>query len=434
MYDRFQVDRVEEINAIKELIENRHYYKENSLEGISILLNGSWGSGKTTFIKQLCDDSELKEKYKIIKYDSFEYDFYDNPYTPLFSFLYDNLKVFIDVDKLTTITSKKISKVLLNTVYDIINSLLKLKTGKDLDDLKNELKQIKEDLAKESNAYNEFKNLEKIKNDIKTTLKREAEKTPIIFVVDELDRCNPNFAVGTLEILKYFLDIENFIVILSLDEKQLQESVKTIYGLGMNSDAYFSKFFDYKFNLRHLTFSEILDCSSITNMPDILQSIDHIFDILDVSVRDSHKIFIEFLRKYKMHNKNDDGWTKQQSLFILFMITIKNIDLMFYNSIINSNFQNFRKIIEQGDNVDKKKYLKVLNYSLSGESDINTCLTKLTINFYEKYIDVKYLYYVEVFGDSKFKNDMAILKNMNPFIPQVLVDKTYGDNLLEILN
>lgn len=435
MYNKYHVDRVEEINTLKELIKNRDYYKENSQEGVSILINGTWGSGKTTFINDLCKNIESDNEYKIIKYDSFEYDFYDNPYIPLFSFLHDKLKISIDVDKLTRITSKQIEKVLLNTFYTVINTLFRIKTGKSLDELKKQYEELKKSFDEESNAYKEFKELEKIKNDIKNTIKTEAENKPIIFVIDELDRCNPTFAIGTLEILKYFLDIKNFIIILSLDEKQLQESVKTIYGQGMNSDIYFSKFFDYKLNLGRLTFSKILDQSSVTNMPDILPSVDHIFDVLNVSVRDSHKIFIEFLRKYEMYNKSDDNnWTKHQSMFILFMITIKNVDLMFYNSIINSNFSNFKKVIEQNDNIDKKKYLEVLEFSLFGESNIEACINNLIHNYNEKYIDVKYLNYPEMFGHVEFKRKQNILKNMNLFLPQVLVDKSYLDNLLDILN
>lgn len=435
MYDKYHVDRVEEINTLKELIKNREYYKENSQEGISILINGSWGSGKTTFINDLCKNIESDKEYKIIKYDSFEYDFYDNPYIPLFSFLQDKLKISIDVDRLTKITSKQIGKVLLNTSYTVVNTLFRIKTGKSLDELKKQFEEVKKSFDEENNVYKEFKDLEKIKTDIKNIIKTKAKNKPIIFVIDELDRCNPAFAIGTLEILKYFLDIKNFIIILSLDEKQLQESVKTIYGQGMNSDIYFSKFFDYKLNLGRLTFSKILDQSSVINIPDILPSVDHIFDVLNVSARDSHKIFIEFLRKYEMYNKSDDSnWTKHQSVFILFMITIKNIDLMFYNSIINSNFSNFKKVIEQNDNIDKKKYLEVLGFSLFGESNIETCINNLIHNYNEKYINVKYLNYSEMFGDVEFKWKQNILKNMNLFLPQVLVDKSYLDNLLDILN
>jgi len=434
MYNKFHVNRNEEINTLTELIQNRDYYKENSENGISILINGSWGSGKTTFINDFCEKIKSNRKYSVIKYDSFEYDFYDNPYIPLFSFLHNKLKIAIDVDRLTKITSKQIGKVLLNASYVVFNTFFKMKTGKSVDEFKNQMKEIKEEFENENSVYNEFEDLDRIKKDIKKRIKSKTNKNPIIFVIDELDRCNPAFAIGTLEILKYFLDIENFIIILSLDEKQLQESVKTIYGQGINSDIYFSKFFDYKFNLSPLTFSKILDQSSINNKPDIMDSIDHIFSVLNVSSRDSHKIFIDFLRKYELYNKEISNWTKHQCVFILFMITLKNIDLMFYNSIINCNYHNYKQVLQQSNNVDKKKYLEVLNYTLFGKSTIERCINSLINNCNECYIDIKFLNYVDPFDDGKFRSTQNLLKEMNLFLPQVAVGKTYMENLLEILN
>lgn len=434
MYERCHVDRLEEINTVKELIENRDYYKENSQNGLSILINGSWGSGKTTFIKDLLKSIESDGKYKVFKYDSFEFDFYGDPYIPLFSFLHDQLKLDINIDKLAKITSQQVGRVLLNIVYNFINTLVKSKTGKSIDDFKSQMEEIKKGLEEENNVYREFKELEEIKKNIKEIIKEKANSKPIVFIIDELDRCNPSFAIGTLEILKYFLDIENFIIILSIDEKQLQESAKTIYGQGMNSDIYFSKFFDYKFNLSRLTFSQVLDKSSVKNMPDILPSVNHIFDVLNVSVRDGHKIFIEFLHKYQKYKDDGNDWTKRQSVFILFMITIKNTDLMFYNSIINCNFSNFKKVIDQNDNVDKKKYLEVFKFSLFGERSIEGCIDQLVRFSNELYIDTAYLGYSGNYELEESKRRYDILETMNFFLPRVMADKSYMDNLLEILS
>lgn len=76
----------------------------------------------------------------------------------------------------------------------------------------------------------------------------------------------------------------------------------------------------------------------------------------------------------------------------------------------------------------------MLGFSLFGESNIETCINNLIHNYNEKYINVKYLNYSEMFGDVEFKWKQNILKNMNLFLPQVLVDKSYLDNLLDILN
>ena len=55
-------DRKEEIDTIFELIESKDYYKENSSNGLSILVNGPWGSGKTTFIEDFRKKAETEKK------------------------------------------------------------------------------------------------------------------------------------------------------------------------------------------------------------------------------------------------------------------------------------------------------------------------------------------------------------------------------------
>lgn len=69
-----------------------------------------------------------------------------------------------------------------------------------------------------------------------------------------------------------------------------------------------------------------------------------------------------------------------------------------------------------------------------GESNIEACINNLIRNFDENYIDTKYLNYHDMFENDDFKRKQSILKTMNLFLPQVMIDKTYMDNLLEILN
>lgn len=437
MYNKIHIDRLEEMEAIKGIIENRDYYKENSEKGISILINGMWGSGKTTFVNDLCKNPEFSNNYKIIKYDAFKYDFYDNPFIPLFSFLKDELKLSLDINKLTQITSNQIFKLFQNLIYSAAKSFLKTVLGMNLEDIKKQMEEIKENYDETNSVYEEFKELEKIKNDIKKVIRESTEKKskddttnkPIIFIIDELDRCKPTFAIGTLEIMKHFLDIENLIIVLSVDEKQLQESVKTIYGQGMNSDIYFSKFFDYKLNLRRISFADILDKSSVTDLPEISEHSEHIFKVLNISIRDSHKIFTEFLGKYEKFNKYK--WTEAQCIFILFMITIKNTDLVFYNSIINLNFANYKNSMERANNLEKSKYSEVLKYKVNEIHSLEDCINNLIKNQSYEYFNIKNLnnYYSTI----SFEDSRNMLNIMSEFIPRVAEHKSYMENLLKIL-
>lgn len=73
---------------------------------------------------------------------------------------------------------------------------------------------------------------------------------PLVYMVDELDRCNPSFAVKVLERIKHLFDVPNVVFVLSLDKKQLECSVKGFYGSNeINADEYLRRFIDIDYYL-----------------------------------------------------------------------------------------------------------------------------------------------------------------------------------------
>ena len=74
MYKRKVITRKTELETLEEIIEDREYYKENSENGLSIIINSSWGSGKTTFVRSFADMID-REKCEVLDiYNSFEYE------------------------------------------------------------------------------------------------------------------------------------------------------------------------------------------------------------------------------------------------------------------------------------------------------------------------------------------------------------------------
>lgn len=73
-----------------------------------------------------------------------------------------------------------------------------------------------------------------------------SDSTPIIFIVDELDRCIPNFAIKTLERLHHIFDnVPNSVTILAVHKEQLSRSIDKFYGEKASSQ-YLKKFIDFK--------------------------------------------------------------------------------------------------------------------------------------------------------------------------------------------
>jgi KAP family P-loop domain len=72
---------------------------------------------------------------------------------------------------------------------------------------------------------------------------------PVVFFVDELDRCRPTYTVELLERIKHFFDVEGLAFVLSLDKEQLGHSIQAVYGAGIDVDGYLRRFIDLEYRL-----------------------------------------------------------------------------------------------------------------------------------------------------------------------------------------
>lgn len=89
-----KVSRENDIKVLFEIIDHRKDYKEISENGLVILLNGSWGSGKTMFLKDLEEYINNSDNYDLFTtYNSYNYDFYENAYLPFFASIEDKVKL-----------------------------------------------------------------------------------------------------------------------------------------------------------------------------------------------------------------------------------------------------------------------------------------------------------------------------------------------------
>lgn len=69
-----------------------------------------------------------------------------------------------------------------------------------------------------------------------------AQSEPVVILVDELDRCRPEFAVRLVERIKHFFDVPNLVFVLVMNREQLEKAVKGIYGAETDASTYLSKF------------------------------------------------------------------------------------------------------------------------------------------------------------------------------------------------
>ena len=422
-----------DIDVLFEIINNKNDYKENSENGLVILLNGSWGSGKTTFLAELEEYINNNDNYELfVEYNSFNYDFYENAYLPFFAIIENKVKLNDSFGKLIRCTSKNFINTTVSVSYSITKSLLQKKIGVDINDIKDNL------IGMQNEEY--FKNFNDFvdcKKKIKKKLEKYCEKKTQIFIIDELDRCKPNFAIETLEIVKHFFDINNCIFIIAVDKIQLQESAKTIFGQGLDIEKYFSKFFDYQYNLLPLSFNEIVDISEIEELNEIVNRSTTIFNCLKISSRDSKKIFTEFVNKYKKYNNDNndnDVWTTDQSEVILFFLTLKYVDLLFYTELMNGNYNRFKDKITDDFNPIANNYLKLLSIVIGDQKSFDYLCSRLTHSLNTVFIDLSELNTIKLPNDNEYEKRRAISKELSSYIPQVGHDLTFKQTILQIIN
>ena len=83
---------------------------------------------------------------------------------------------------------------------------------------------------------------------------------PVIFFIDELDRCNPTFAVRTLERIKHIFDIPNIVFVLSIDKSQLGNSICGYFGSDkFDAEEYLRRFIDIEYQLPEPSYERYID-------------------------------------------------------------------------------------------------------------------------------------------------------------------------------
>lgn len=214
--------------------------------GAIIAIDGYWGSGKTTFVNMWRQKLSEKE-YKTIYFNAWETDFQDDPFFALMSELNAVFKDSPTLKKILTSCAKIGLKIMGETAKGII----KKTTGVDSDEMKAGIDELNNQCYEKLTDYQQQKeDLKDFKNKLKEFVASESNDKPVFFFIDELDRCNPHYAVKLLERIKHLFDVSNIIFVLAVNLNQLQHAVQGFYGSSMiDGKEYLRRFIDIEYTL-----------------------------------------------------------------------------------------------------------------------------------------------------------------------------------------
>jgi hypothetical protein len=308
-----------------------------ALEGPAVLLlDAPWGTGKTTFVKMWVGEL-AKAGIPSIYFDAFANDYHDDAFLTVAGEIVaraeelspqseKTLKKFKDgaigvakaLGRASVRVGIRAASAGLLTGEEVFEGVkiaadaakaIGEETAKAVDDL---LKERLESQKADREAFGQFttalgelaRALCAGADDAKATAETdgiaEGRALPLVFVIDELDRCRPSFGLELLEKIKHFFAVPGVIFVLVSNRSQLETAVRFAYG-EIDARTYLEKFYHIRLLLPVGT-PERMDMStgkylhhlqrenSIDNSP-VSQIVERFSRIRPLSLRTLERIF-----------------------------------------------------------------------------------------------------------------------------------------------
>lgn len=240
----------------------------NIEDGCAIAVDAEWGAGKTFFVKQakmildaknpqsqmgvdlrqavekmlgkvkFDDNYSCREDMATVYYDAWENDTHEDP---LLSLMYATMQS--QQSRYAPERQRDLWEIICGAgeaSRSGVGGFLSAVGGKD------PLKQEKNEATLKAQAHHFFDELV------------GEHGNRLVFFIDELDRCRPDYAVRLLERIKHYFDDDRITFVFSINMSQLQGIVKGYYGSELNALRYLDKFFDLRVGLPEVDYTSIL--------------------------------------------------------------------------------------------------------------------------------------------------------------------------------
>ena len=209
---------------------------------LTVSLHGQWGTGKTFLLKRWQKSLE-SSGYQAVYFNAWEDDFCDEPLLSIVGQLADYFK-----EPGLKRIARQIAQDAMPLITENALGLAKATLGVTLKvDKKEKNKTLLDRYLEQTEVKRKFKT--ELASLSATIVRRTGH--PLVFIVDELDRCRPTFAIELLERVKHIFDIPSIVFVFGINRDELEKSFASVYGR-INTDVYLRRFFDFEFNLTEI--------------------------------------------------------------------------------------------------------------------------------------------------------------------------------------
>ncbi len=240
---------------------------ENVQGPLVIALDGPWGSGKSVFVRQWVGLLR-KSGARAVVFDAFGNDHFEDAFLALSAEIHaaakerlgdqEPVKEFLRQAKRTgTALVPMLSRIAIRVGTAGVLSLEDLRDSDKVLKAIQETADVVEGVVAErlETARDERDALEDFRNTLSALARKlggndESEsKFPFVFIIDELDRCRPPFALSVIERVKHLFSVPGVCFVFVTNMDQLEAAVLGTYGSATNARTYLQKFYSLRVEL-----------------------------------------------------------------------------------------------------------------------------------------------------------------------------------------
>lgn len=237
--------------------------------GAVISIEAGFGRGKT-FFREAWSEHLRQSGEVVVEVDVLQSDHSGDPVVTLLGCLLEILPredagkgdaAIKSAKKLGAIAAKSVAKAVLRSGAEELIELATENAIDKLDDfdvLDKTITELGEGMSKAAGKLIATQMAaEKVRKDelpmqlesLRSALLQESKSDRIIIIIDELDRCHPDYAIAVLEALKLVFKQSGFVFFLMINADYLERLAQHRFGVSNNDERYLDKFVDIRLRL-----------------------------------------------------------------------------------------------------------------------------------------------------------------------------------------